>query len=78
MARLTSWRVTDRVVDQGLVVRGELAEVGLDAADQLPQLGDLVVARVSWALAQSCRSVAAWTRSRPASSCCGQDLSSGR
>jgi hypothetical protein len=37
MPRLTSWRVlriTDRVADQGLVVRGELAEADLDAADQ--------------------------------------------
>jgi hypothetical protein len=33
----------DRVVDQRLVVLGEVTEVGLDAADQLPQLGDLLL-----------------------------------
>src|SRR6266704_2038656 len=35
----------DRIVDQGLVVLSELTEVSFYAADQLPQLGDLFLAR---------------------------------
>jgi hypothetical protein len=34
-----------RVGDQGLVLLGKIGDVGLDAADQLPQLGDLFLAR---------------------------------
>src|SRR5260370_5776513 len=35
----------DCVGDQGLVLLGKVLDVGLDAADQLPQLGDLFLAR---------------------------------
>jgi hypothetical protein len=35
----------DRVGDQSLVLFGEPADVGLDAADQVPQLADLLLAR---------------------------------
>jgi hypothetical protein len=59
-----------RVGDQGLVLLGEIGDVGLDAADQLTQLGDLLLARGDLGLAQSCSSVAAWTCSRSASNCC--------